>query len=80
MKLLLPLREMSFAFNPDATLCIFCYIQCKVTPIPVSCRPADLEQRGDERHFCPLLRRGAEPRRASVHGGAGTPQKRRKTV
>lgn len=23
MKLLLPLREMSFAFNPDATLCIF---------------------------------------------------------
>jgi len=35
---------------------------------------------GDERHFCPLLRRGAEPRRASVHGGAGTPQKRRKTV
>lgn len=28
----------------------------------------------------PLLRRGTEPRRASVHGGAGTPQKRRKTV
>ena len=23
MKLLLPLREMSFAFNPDATLCLF---------------------------------------------------------
>lgn len=31
MKLLLPLREMSFAFNPDATLCIFCYIYGKVT-------------------------------------------------
>ena len=29
MKLLLPLREMSFAFNPDATLCIFCYIYGK---------------------------------------------------
>lgn len=30
MKLLLPLREMSFAFNPDATLCIFCYIMANI--------------------------------------------------
>ena len=35
MKLLLPLREMSFAFNPDATLCIFCYIYGHYCPVKV---------------------------------------------
>ena len=29
MKLLLPLEKPTFAFNPYATLCIFCYIYGK---------------------------------------------------